>query len=351
MRFRTLLTGVAICAVAVCAVVIGGCAGARPPGGDGPFHRGSISVHGDVYRYAVYVPPGRRADGSWPLVVALHGCNMTAGQMAGASGYDALARRHRFVVLYPDVDASDLASGGCWRGIWDPAAEGRGQGDAGAIAQMTEAAMGRWHIDRRRVYAIGISAGGFEAAILGAEYPDLYAAIGIHSGAAFMGGQPGCLPLNESPAPTRTLARAALDEMGARARVMPVIVIHGRADNRIPYRCGRQAVSQWLHTDDLILARQRRPSLPSTPTEVRHGAVPGGHAYTVASYAQSSGCPVIQFWTVQGMGHFWSGGPPNPSLARYSDPRGPSAAAASWSFFSHWDLTGPIRPCRRGGRG
>ena len=131
---------------------------------------------------------------------------------------------------------------------------------------------------------------------------------------------------------------------------MPAIVLHGDADSRIPYRCGQQAVSQWLHTDDLLLARRHRPLLPLTPTTVRRRVVPGGHPYTVTSYDDRSGCPVIQFWTVHGMGHFWSGGSTDPSSARFSDPRGPSAARASWSFFSHWDLSGPVLGCARGGR-
>jgi len=95
---------------------------------------------------------------------------------------------------------------------------------------MTRAVMRRWHTDPGRVYAIGISAGGFETAILGAYYPDLYAAIGIHSGAPYRGAEPGCFPASESSADTNTLAGDALAAMGARARVMPVIVIHGDAD-------------------------------------------------------------------------------------------------------------------------
>jgi poly(hydroxyalkanoate) depolymerase family esterase len=315
----------------------------------GRYHRERLSAGGDVYHYAVYVPSSYGAGSAIPLVVVLHGCTMTAEQQAAASGYDSLAEQRRFIVLYPDVDSADEAYGRCWKGIWEPRAEGRGRGDAGAIAEMTGAVMTRWHIDRSRVYAIGISAGAFETAILGADYPDLYAAIGIHSGAAYLGGDPGCLAQNESPSDTSSLARAALAAMGPRARVMPVIIFHGDSDDRIPYRCGRQALMQWLRTDDLILAHQHRAVLPAAPTGVAHAVVPGGHAYTVASYADGSGCAVVQLWTVHGMGHYWSGGSADPSWARYSDPRGPSAAAGAWAFFSRWRLSGPIGPCARPG--
>jgi poly(hydroxyalkanoate) depolymerase family esterase len=349
MRGRALLITLAACGVAVAAAteVVVALTSASSPSTTGRLLDGSVSERGDVYRYAVYVPSRRAADSSLPLVVVLHGCTMTADEMAAASGYDAVAEQRRFIVLYPDVDRIDDSYGSCWKGIWEPGAEGRGRGDAGAIAEMTAAVLARWHVDRRRVYVIGISAGAFEAAILGATYSDLYAAIGIHSGAAYMGGGPGCLAPNESPVTTGSLARAALAAMGARARLMPVIVIHGDADGTIPYRCGQQAVSQWVLTDDLLLKRERRASLPTAPTEMRHAVVPGGHAYSVASYAERSACVVVQFWTVRGMGHFWSGGSADPASARYSDPRGPSAAIASWAFFSRWALSGPAAPCGR----
>jgi hypothetical protein len=55
--------------------------------------------------------------------------------MAAATQFDVLAERDRFIVLYPDVDGVDASSyRHCWKGIWAPALEGRGVGDAGGIA-------------------------------------------------------------------------------------------------------------------------------------------------------------------------------------------------------------------------
>lgn len=345
MRRRTILITVAVCGIALATAVEISLNSPTSFRAGGPYQHGRLSERGDVYHYEVYVPSSRRADSAVPLVVVLHGCAETSEQVAAASGYDRIAEQRRFIVLYPDVDAIDQGYDGCWKGIWEPRAEGRGRGDAGAIAEMTRAVIARWHIDRSRVYVIGISAGGFETAILGAEYPDLYAAIGIHSGAAYGGGEPGCVPANELPTNTNALARAAAAAMGGHARLMPVIVFHGDEDGAIPYRCGQQALSQWRRTDDLVLAQQHHAVLPATPAGVSRAVVPGGHAYTVVSYADKSGCVVAQFWTVHGMGHFWSGGSADPLSARYSDPRGPSAAAASWALFSRWSLSGPVRPC------
>jgi poly(hydroxyalkanoate) depolymerase family esterase len=278
-----------------------------------------------------------------PLVVVLHGCTMTADEEAAATAYDQIAAARGFVVLYPDVDAVDRTNGGCWRGIWDPGAEGRGRGDAGAIAAMTKRVIADWRIDPSRVYAIGISAGGFETAMLGAAYPDMYAAIGIHSGAGYLAGEHGC-PAHGSTSTITASARAALVAMGSRAAVMPVIVFHGDRDGTVPYRCGQQALAQWLATDDLVRRYQHRGPLLPTQTETRHSSVANGHAYTVLSYAET-GCAVAQFWSIHGMGHYWSGGSTDPASARYSDPLGPNASAASWAFFSHWRRSGRAAVC------
>ena len=163
------LCGLALAAAT--AVVVVGQGRARYSG----YQHARLEVGGDSYRYLVFVPASYRAASKVPLVVVLHGCSTTASQQAVASGYAQVAEQRRFIVLYPDVDPADLAHGGCWKGIWDPGAEGRGRGDAGAIAAMTRAVVGTWRIDLGRVYVIGISAGGFESSILGASYPDVYA--------------------------------------------------------------------------------------------------------------------------------------------------------------------------------
>jgi poly(hydroxyalkanoate) depolymerase family esterase len=302
-----------------------------------------VTEHGDVYPFAVYVPSSLRAGSAAPLVVVLHGCATTADQMAAATRFDVLAERDRFIVLYPDVDGVDASSyGRCWKGIWSPDLEGRGVGDAGAIVDMTHGVMRRWHADPRRVYAIGISSGGYETSILGAFYPDVFAAIGVHSGAPYLGAQPGCLPAG---AGIGALADGALTAMGARARVMPVIVIHGDVDPSIPYRCGEQVIAQWLGADDVVLGRGHRRGVADPAGSVRDGAVAGGYRYTVRSYSDGSGCVVAELLTVHGMGHYWSGGSADFGSARYSDPRGPSAAAAAWAFFSRWGLSGPLGAC------
>ena len=330
-RRRLVIALVACAAVLVAAVAIMGRGGSTAGSASG-VHR--LRFGRDAYRYALYIPPRRRSGPAMPLVVVLHGCTMSPAEEEAATGYDQLAAVRGFAVLYPDVDAVDAANGRCWKALWDPQAEGRGRGDAGAIAAMTTAVTARWHLDPTRVYAIGISAGAFEVSSLGVAYPDMYAAIGIHSGAGYLPGAYGCPPV--SAGATETAARAAVAAMGSRARAMPVIIFHGDRDATIPYRCGRQALAQWLAADDLILHRQHSAPVPSTPSGSTHAAVAGRRAYSVRFYAERPRCPIIELWSIHGMGHYWSGGSADPASLRYSDPTGPNASAASWAFFSHW---------------
>ncbi len=334
--------------LATAAAITPALVGATPPQRSSGLRYGHVSVRGDPYTFALYVPSASGVSAAAALVVVLHGCNATDSAQARATGYDQLAERYRFVVLYPDVDAADARAGRCWKALWDPGAEGRGHGDAGAIAAMTRAVMTRRRIDRRRVYAIGMSSGGFEASVLGADYPDLYTAIGIHSGAAYMGAKGSCFSRAPSAAATRALALEALRAMGRRARVMPVVIFHGGSDRTIPYRCGRQALAQWLATDDLVLHRLRIARPAGSRITASEGAVSGGHTYTVRSIALARGCTVLQLWTIHDMRHYWSGGSADPLSARYTDPRGPSATAASWAFFSPLRLSARVgEMCRR----
>lgn len=346
LRRRRVQVTLVLCGLAPAAAIAVFAVG-RGPARDVGYHQAQLEAGGHWYPYLVFVPRSYRAASKVPLVVVLHGCTTTPRQQAVASDYAQVAEQRRFIVLYPDVDAEGLAHGGCWKGIWDPGAEGRGRGDAGAIAAMTRTVVGTWRIDPRRVYVIGISAGAFESSILGASYPDLYAAIGIHSGAAYMAGELGCLAQGVSPTSTAALARAALRAMAAHARVMPVIVFHGDQDEVVPYRCGEQALQQWLDTDNLFLQREHGIAVLGRRAAVRNGVVARARRYTVVSYQDGQGCTMAQFWTIHGMGHAWSGGSSDPSVSRYVDPSGPSAAAASSSFFLRWTMSGAVGSCAR----
>ena len=97
---------------------------------------------------------------------------------------NALAEEHTFLVAYPaqGQNANTIEVLELGPGLAD---QRRGQGEPLLIAGITCEVVGEYHVDAGRVYLAGMSAGGAMAAILGAtSTPDLYAAVGVHSGLA-----------------------------------------------------------------------------------------------------------------------------------------------------------------------
>lgn len=293
--------------------------------------------------YVVYTPAGWRATRHMPLIVLLHGCNATAYQQLEASNYDPLADRSGFVVLYPEVTQAEATKPGfsayCWNDM-DRADWTRGTGDPAAIVAQTRRVISAWSIDPKRVYLAGMSSGAYLAADMAASYPDVFAAVAQDAGGAYADN--GC---GESPTSSLSVSQSAAmayREMGRRARVVPRLVIGGDADPSVAPACATKALLQALRTDNLVLDHRQTSPIGLSPRSVTAGTAPGGDGYTVSTYVTAGGCVVGQRWLVKGMKHFWSGGSSDPRWAQWTDPAGPSAAAASWAFFSRYSLVRPV---------
>ena len=136
--------------------------------------------------YFVYTPTTYDVGTAVPLVVMLHGCTQTADDFAAGTGMNQLAERYGFIVLYPQqTRASNLTL--CWN-WFKPAHQFRDRGEPASIVHIVETIRedtSRWTIDSSRIYVAGASAGAGMAVILGATYPDVFAAIGVHSGVEY----------------------------------------------------------------------------------------------------------------------------------------------------------------------
>jgi poly(hydroxyalkanoate) depolymerase family esterase len=297
--------------------------------------------------YLVFTPDGYTGRRSVPLVVVTHGSNTTAAEQEAANNYDQLAEKYGFIVMYPD-DNDDLHPGPV---AWGQSVGAAWQVDVALIAGMTRATMASYSVDRRRVYEIGMSAGAIVTSDLAATYPELYAAVGIMAGAPF--DSPGFAACETGQDPTAnghdpqllSDSYGAYSAEGRHKRVMPVIVLNGDADGTVNPLCDQLAVEQWLTTDNLVIDGQTSGPLSTTPASDTPGQVPGGYSYNVYNYTQPSGCVIAQHWLIHGMSHDWSGGTSNPAYSGYTDPKGPSASAASWAFFSHYTLRSTSRRC------
>lgn len=284
--------------------------------------------------YAVYTPAGLRPGTAVPLIVVLHGCNQSVEDAALGTGVNALADRAGFVAVYPEQSAQANPKR-CWN-WFRPRHQVRGSGEPEAIARITERVLNRRDgptLDRNRVHVMGLSAGGAMAGILAATYPDLYASVGIHSAPQYRAARSAVTALlamrNGGPDPERQ-GRLAYAAMGPRARIVPVIVFQGEADRTVWAGNGDRVVRQWLSTSRL--ADGEAPALNFDRPHARIAdRAPGGLSYWVRSWNDNAGRPVVQYWTVSGLGHAWSGGA---GAGSYTDPRGPSATEAMYDFFA-----------------
>lgn len=283
--------------------------------------------------YSVYTPASYRFGTAVPLLVMLHGCAQTAGNLAAGTRMNRLADEYNFIVAYPQ-QARAANRTLCWH-WYSPAHQSRGSGEPAIIAGIVreiEHASAQRTIDRRRVYVAGVSAGAAMSVILGATYPDLFAAIGVHSGAEYRATSSfrGILRVGQrgGPDPLQQ-GQAAYDAMGSFARVVPTIVFQGTRDFVVRPINGDQVIQQWMQTNTLASGRTYNASF-NKATSATPGGVPDGHSYMVYTWKDMRGNEIQQYWKVKGLGHAWSGGS---SDASYTDPRGPDASLAMYTFF------------------
>jgi poly(hydroxyalkanoate) depolymerase family esterase len=279
------------------------------------FLTGSFANHAGSRGYRLYVP-STGDDAAMPLVIMLHGCTQSPEDFAAGTRMNILAEQHGVLVAYPGQAQSANAQK-CWN-WFSPGDQRRDRGEPAVIAGITRQVMGDHAVDGRRVYIAGLSAGGAAAAIMGVAYPDLYAAVGVHSGLA-------CGAARDVSSAFAAMQRGAAEaaSTGGRRR-MPTIVFHADRDGTVHPRNGDQVIAQAAAAEVLH-------------KDVRRGQVPGGRAYTQTTHADAAGLTVLEQWLVHGGGHAWSGGS---SEGSYTDPSGPDASREMLRFFLGHSLAG-----------
>ncbi|RQR33415.1 esterase [Burkholderia sp. Bp9143] len=267
--------------------------------------------------YALYLPAAPATTAGMPVVVMLHGCKQTAESFAAGTRICRVAERAGFAVLFPE-QAKTAHSHRCWNWHGDAS-----QSEAPAIASLIDAIVQEHGFDRDRVYLAGMSAGAGLAVRLALEFPDRFAAVGLHSG-------PAIAP------PLSTMAAMSLMRRGLRddpIRVvdacvdahaypgMPALVVHGGLDTVVAEHNARQLGVAFARLNRLV-DEQGEPRVGEQRTYALDDA-----AYT--DYLRG-GTLIVRVCIVRRLAHAWSGGDPREAFHAAT---GPDATAMFWHFF------------------
>jgi poly(hydroxyalkanoate) depolymerase family esterase len=270
-------------------------------------------------KYNVYVPSGYRGQ-ACPLIVMLHGCTQSPVDFATGTRMNEIAEQGTFFVAYPEQPATENPRK-CWNWFAREHQQ-RDRGEPSLIAGITREIVREYAIDRERVYVAGMSAGGAAAAVLGATYPDLYAAVGIHSGIATGLAHDASSAFTAMKNGQAQPGTRRVSHVAGSAKPIPTIVFHGDRDAKVNKRNAER------FADDL--------ATPDFTQRMEDRQTSGGRSYTKSVYTDATGRDVLERWNVHGAGHMWSGGN---AAGSHTDALGPNASLEMARFFLTHRLT------------
>lgn len=266
--------------------------------------------------YKLYVPAAYTGE-PLPLLVMLHGCGQDADDFAAGTDMNALAEEMACIVAYPE-QSTGASSARCWN-WFDDAHHHRDQGEPALLAGVTRKIMRDYAVDTERVFVAGLSAGGAMAVVLGRTYPELFTAVGCHSGLAYACAtdmSAALQAMRDGPQPG--------DSALCGAEQVPVIVFHGDQDATVHPRNAVRVVEQCL-----VASESAESGTVPIPLLAERGETTG-RAFTRQVYQNQEGQVLAEQWLVHGTGHAWSGGNRRGS---YTDASGPNASAEMLRFF------------------
>ncbi|GLC27719.1 extracellular catalytic domain type 1 short-chain-length polyhydroxyalkanoate depolymerase [Roseisolibacter agri] len=281
-------------------------------------------------RWRLFVPTRRDAARPAPLLVLLHGCTQDADDLARGTRMDEVAERDGFAVLYPEQPAA--ANGlKCWN-WFDAAHTRRDAGEPALLAGLIARVAAEQKADPARVHVAGISAGGAMALILASSYPERFASVTSASGmpvGAVTSAAQAWQVMKAGATVEQSSPQAVRERMGAHARALPLLVLHGGADATVVPANGRRAAEQWA------------AAIGATPREPRTVPADGAtRGWQQLGWRDATGRDVVEYVEIAGLGHAWSGGSKE---GTYSDATGPAASDMVAAFIARHTLPTAVR--------
>lgn len=293
-------------------------AGNSQPSSAGRFLSKTYANQAGSRKYKLYIPSTYSGQ-PMPLMVMLHGCTQNPDDFSAGTQMNIVAEERQCFVAYPAQEPSANISK-CWN--WFKAMDQqRGQGEPSIIAGITEEVIAEYGLDRGKVYVAGLSAGGAMAVIMGTTYPDLYKAVGVHSGLPYAAADdlPSAMSAMRGAVAKRARAKRGSPQA---APAVPIIVFHGDSDPTVNAANGDRLIDDFLHNAG--------PADAPMHVIVEDGGEPGRRTYTRTSHHRNDRPVSAEHWVIHGAGHAWAGGS---DAGSYTDASGPDASREMLRFF------------------
>lgn len=257
-----------------------------------------VSSGGRTRTVHVHVPTAYDATKPTPVVLNFHGFTSNALEQAGYSGMTRKADEARFIAVHPEGVGSPQSwnAGACCGEAAESSVD-----DVAFVGAILDEVESKLCVDDKRVFATGMSNGGFLSHRLACELSTRIAAVAPVAGVL---GVPTCTP----------------------ARPVPVMHFHGTLDALVPYAGIDSVTRSFPSVADTVDGWAQRNGCTDTPrTTVDRGDVVCATRDKCAAGAEVTLC------TVSGGGHTWPGGIPVVAMGHTTSSI--RATDAMWSFF------------------
>lgn len=254
--------------------------------------------------YRTYIP-GKAEKPPAGMILMLHGCTQNPVDFANGTAMNRLAEAHGLIVVYP-AQSRGANMQSCWN-WFSPADQERDRGEPALLAGMVRQVQAQHGVPEGKVYVAGLSAGAAMAVILGRTHPDMFAAVGAHSGLAYKSAR-------DVPSAFAAMAGNGAASSSMPGQSVPTIVFHGTSDSTVNVANGQRIADE---------ARGKG-------TELLDEGTSNGRKYTRSTTLCTQGHAALEYWRIEGLGHAWSGGD---AAGSYTDPSGPDASAEMVRFF------------------
>lgn len=245
-----------------------------------------------------------------PVVLLLHGCQMTADQMIQLTGIERWSQQQDFIVLAPDQSRL-FNPVNCWNWFLPTNQQPIFPSEIATLAQAVRYVVSHYNADSRHIYAMGFSSGAYITANLFYCYPDLLAGVTIHSGGAFKAAEGGLWAAETMKKGSFKSAQHLSNDAYACAHPQQssvlskkMIIVQGSQDVVVDEENSSQLASQFLGFFDFVDDQKwnQSSSFQKSVTEIKSKKFP----VQITRYAKNH--IYLHSIRIKNLPHHWSGG-------------------------------------------